>query len=184
VWTGTWKEVDNKYQRVPRFSWTDKTDLPYNKGMQFQLDDKATINKILKAEPDRKKQVRQDAQQQAKADTAVLRKLVIAMSRMGAFNDQMHHKINQPWHEQGNAQLAKVNYKEPTGADAEIVFNHGLNHAFRPNPHEWDAQKKTYVARSHDEQFALLRARAIENGMKHMRQHIYETTNGYEVVEV
>jgi hypothetical protein len=189
LWTGVWKHYTKEdgtssYRREPRYSWTDKVDLPYSKGMQLQLDHNGNVTELLKAEPDRKRQVRQDAQQQAKADTAVLRKLVIAMSRMGAFNEQMQHKIDQPWHEQGNANLAKVNYKEPTGADAEIVFNNGLNTSFRPNHHKWDEQKKIYVAISHDEQFMQLRARAIENGMKHLRKHIYETTNGYEVVEV
>ena len=117
-----------------------------------------------------------------KASTAVLRKLTIAMARMGTFDEHIKEAFKGRWRFNAVGKIDKVTYHEPTAHDAEVVFTHGLKATNTPDKHRYENGK--YVEISDAERFATLRTRAIENGMKMLRKHIYDTNDGYEKITV
>jgi hypothetical protein len=160
----------------------DKT-MPYKAGTQFQLTDtKSGKVECLNPPTDVKQIVKNESIQSAKADTAVIRKLAMAMLRMG-YEEHIEKKLANYWYAPPQTKLlADIDYKNPTGDDATAVLNHGMRVSNKPDAHVWADGK--YTERSMDERVRLMRERVIENGMKALRKHIYATTNGYEKVEV
>lgn len=159
----------------------DKT-IPYKAGTQFRVSTTQGKVDCLNPPKDIKSLVKNESIQQVKADTVVIRKLAMAMLRLG-FEEHIEKKLNNYWYApQQTKLLADVNYKNPTGDDALAVLNHGLRIANKPDAHVWiDGE---YKQRTMEERVRLLRERVLENGMKALRKHIYSTTGGYEKVEV
>jgi hypothetical protein len=159
----------------------DKT-IPYKSGTQFQVGFPLGRSECLNIPKDIKKVVKNDAVQQAKADTVIIRKLAMVMLRVG-FEEHIEKKLNSYWYAPQQIKLIKdVDYKNPTGEDAMAVLAQGLRMATRPDSHVW--KDGNYTELSMEERISMLRSRTLENGMKALRQHIYATTNGYEKVEV
>ena len=159
----------------------DKT-IPYKQGTQFQVGLPQGRIECLNIPKDVKKVVKNEAVQQAKADTVIIRKLAMVMLRVG-FEEHIEKKLNSYWYAPQQIKLIKdIDYKNPTGDDAMAVLAQGLRMATRPDTHVWKDGK--YTQRTLEEQISLLRSRTLENGMKALRQHIYATTNGYDKVEV
>jgi len=160
----------------------DKT-IPYKAGTQFKVyDDKTGKLDCLNPPSDIKQLVKNEAIQSAKADTAVIRKLAMAMLRLG-YEEHIEKKLANYWYAPPQTKLLDaVDYKNPTGDDAIAVLNHGMCISNKPDAHVWADGK--YTERSMEERVRLMRERVIENGMKALRKHIYATTNGYEKVEV
>ena len=161
---------------------SDRT-IPYKTGTQFRtVNSKTGLTECLNIPKDIKKVVKNEAVQQAKADTVIIRKLAMVMLRVG-FEEHIEKKLKSYWYGPQETKLIKdVDYKNPTGDDAMAVLAQGLRMATRPDTHVWKDGK--YTERSLEEQISLLRSRVLENGMKALRQHIYATTNGYDKVEV
>lgn len=159
----------------------DKT-IPYKAGTQFQVGGVHGRVDCLNIPKDIKNIVTNEAIQSVKADTAVLRKLAMAMLRLG-YEEHIEKKLNNYWYAPPQTKLlADVNYKNPTGDDAIAVLNHGMRIANKPDTHVWADGE--YKQRTMDERVRLMRERTLDNGMKALRKHIYSTTGGYEKVEV
>lgn len=174
-----------EHYAVPRYSWSDKTQIPYNPGLSFRLHPATgEITELLHAEPDRAYRVKPQIMKDVKADTAVLRKLVMTMARIGSFDGHMERKIEQSGWFSTDTELNDVNYKDPTGKDAEIVFLTGLSMAVLPDRHVWEPALRRYIKISTHERLQKLRARAVENGMKALRKHLYATQDGYELIDL
>lgn len=161
-----------------------KGNIPFSKGMQFRMDNNGYPSELINAEEDIKVLVKNEAIQQAKADTKIIRVLLRGMVRIGAFDQHIDARLNYKYASQTlvGAALSEVNYKTPLGSDAEAVFLHGLAKTSVPD-------RSTYVnnqwtQRKPEEIRALFVDNAIENGMKILRRHIYETTDGLERVAV
>lgn len=160
--------------------------LPYVVGTQFK-----TINygknggkvDCLNPPKDYKNLVKQEAIQQVKAETAVIRKLAMVMARID-FDEEIQARANSSWVQRKPCKaLHEVDYKNPTGEDALAVLYAGLYMTNRPDRSYYDDVQKKWVDRSIEEVVQGLRTRILENGMKALRKHIYNTTDGYEMVE-
>jgi hypothetical protein len=152
--------------------------------MQFRMDANGDPTELITVEEDIKLLVKNEAIQQAKADTKLIRVLIRGMARLGVFDQQIQDKLDRVWHHSARREinLAEVNYKTPLGSDAESVFLIGLEKSTAPD-------KTTYVGgtwakRSEEERRAMLIDNALENGMKLLRRYIYETTDGLERIKV
>ena len=160
----------------------DKT-IPYQAGVQFKVHD-GRLGKVdcLNPPADVKKVVKSDVVQRVKAETAVIRKLALVMLRVD-FDEHISNKLARNWYAPPIPKLIKdIDYKNPMGDDALAVLGHGLRIAQRPDKIVYvDDERRT---RTTDELTQMLRARVLDNGMKALRKHIYDTTGGYEKVEV
>lgn len=160
-----------------------KGNIPFSKGMQFRMDNNGYPTELIKAEEDIKVLVKNEAIQQAKADTKVIRVLIRGMVRLGVFDKQITEHLERKWYTKVNEfKIEEVNYKVPMGSDAEIVFNIGLEHTNVPDRSTY--VNNQWVQRTLEECRSILVDNAIENGMKALRRHIYETTGGLERVAV
>jgi len=161
---------------------TNDKSIPYKMGTQFRtIDSKSGLTECLNPPKDIKKVVKNEAVQQAKADTAVIRKLAMVMLRVG-FEEHIEKKLNSYWYAPQQIKLIKdIDYKNPTGDDAMAVLAQGLRIANKPDTHVW--VDGAYKPRTMDERVRLMRERVLDNGMKALRKHIYATTGGYEQVE-
>lgn len=161
--------------------------LPYTQGIQFKTITRGHggLTECLNPPKDVKKLVKQDAIQQAKADTAVLRKLAKVMLRVG-FEEHIEKKVDGYYHAQGvkAKPICDVDYKNPTGDDAYAVLKAGLVMSNRPDFHVWSAEEGKYIERPRDVRVQILRERVLENGMRALRSHIYNMTDGYERVAI
>ena len=161
----------------------DGCNIPYSAGMQFRMDKNGDPTELITVEEDIKMLVKSDAIQKAKADTKIIRVLIRGMVRLGAFDRQINEYMDRRWYAKPNAfDLKDVNYKTPLGSDAEIVFNYGLDHTTVPDRSTY--VNNQWVQRKPEEVRAILVDNAIENGMKALRRHIYETTDGLERIAV
>lgn len=185
--TGRYYDMKAGWLKQPWCAHTPDNTIPYVAGTQFK-----TINngrdgglvECLNPPKDMKKLVKQEAIQQVKAETAVIRKLAKVMLRVG-FDEYIEKRIDRHWGLRIEAKpLSEVNYLNPTGDDAMAVLKAGYDKSNRPDDSIFDSSVGKYVERPRDVQVQILRERVLENGMKALRQHIYETTNGYEKVEV
>jgi len=99
------------------------------------------------------------------------------------FDQQIMEHLDRKWYTKVNEfKVEEVNYKTPMGSDAEIVFNLGLEHTTVPDRSTY--VNNQWVQRKPEEVRAILVDNAIENGMKALRRHIYETTGGLERITV
>lgn len=164
-------------------SWCASGSMPYKPGTQFNVGiDKGKVD-CINPPADIKNLVKNEAIQQAKADTVIIRKLAMVMLRVG-FDEHLDQKLDRYWYApQILKKLDEIDYKNPTGDDAMAVLCHGLRTTSRPDEHVFNDTTNSYGKRSRDEQLQILRSRVLENGMKALRKHIYTTTGGYEQVE-
>jgi hypothetical protein len=162
----------------------DGCNIPYSAGMQFRMDNGGHPIELVKVEEDIKMLVKNEAIQQAKADTKVIRVLIRGMVRLGVFDQQIQDKLDRVWHHSARRviKVEEVNYKTPLGSDAESVFLLGLEKSSPPDRSTY--VNNQWVQRNPEEIRALLVDNAIENGMKALRRHIYETTGGLERIAV
>lgn len=158
---------------------TSTTSLPYVKGTKFQLNDDNNRMECLNKPDDVKLFVKNDAIQQAKASTAVIRKLVMAMSKLGEYDDMMNNK----WGVHSTLLIAEINYASPTAEDAKAVFAHGLRTSTGSDRYRY-VDGQGYVQIPEHERIQSYRMRCIENGMKALRKHIYQSSDGYERIVV
>lgn len=174
------------WQKQPWCAHTPDNTIPYVAGTQFK-----TINngrdgglvECLNPPKDMKKLVKQEAIQQVKAETAIIRKLAKVMLRVG-FDEYIEKRVDRHWGLRIEAKpLSEVNYLTPTGDDAMAVLKAGYDRSNRPDDSVFDSAQGKYVTRPRDVQIQILRERVLENGMKALRQYIYTTTDGYEKVE-
>lgn len=164
-------------------AWCVDGPIPYKAGTQFQLHIPGSVVDCINPPKDMKQLVKHDAVQRVKAETAVIRKLAKAMLRVG-FDDYIekrmdHYSAIPP----KTKPMTEVDYRNPSSDDAMAVLAAGLRAATRPDEHKWDATAGKYIQRPRDVRIQILRERVLDNGMKALRQHIYETTGGYEQVE-
>jgi hypothetical protein len=161
----------------------DGCNIPYSAGMQFRMDANGDPTELITVEEDIKMLVKNEAIQKAKADTKVIRLLIRGMVRLGVFDQQIMEHLDRKWYTKVNEfKVEEVNYKTPMGSDAEIVFNLGLEHTTVPDRSTY--VNNQWVQRKPEEVRAILVDNAIENGMKALRRHIYETTGGLERITV
>lgn len=175
-------------QQTP-MPWSPSTDywranIPFSAGMQFRMDNNGHPTELLKVEDDVKMLVKNEAIQQAKADTKVIRLLLRGMVRLGAFDHHIDERIERRWsvNQLDRTPLKDINYKVPMGSDAKAVFLLGLDKANVPDRSTY--VNNQWVQRKPEEVRALFVDNAIENGMKALRRHIYETTGGLERITV
>jgi hypothetical protein len=161
--------------------------LPYAVGTQFKTLSNGRNGgfvECLNPPKDYKNLVKQEAVQQVKADTAIIRKLAMVMARID-FDAEIQARANSSWVQRKPTKaLHEVDYKNPTGEDAMAVLYAGLYMTQRPDKSYYDHVQKKWVDRPMDEVIQALRTRIVENGMKTLRKHIYNTTDGYELTEV
>ena len=159
-----------------------KENIPFSDGMQFRMDVDGSPTELITVEQDIKVLVKNEAVQQAKADTKLIRVLIRGMARLGVFDIQVQDKLDRVWHHSARRviKLEEVNYKNPLGSDAESVFLLGLEKSSPPDRSTY--VNNQWVQRKPEEVRAILVDNAIENGMKALRRHIYETTDGLERV--
>lgn len=181
------RRYDQKHGWVPQAWCPDKSTLPYVAGTQFKT---ITVGRLggqvdcLNPPKDVKNLVKQDAIQKVKAETAVIRKLAMVMSRID-FEEAIMSRINYSYPPRRDYKpICDVDYKNPTGEDALAVLHAGLYVTNRPDRSRYDDVQKKWVDRPMDEVIQSVRDRVIENGMKALRKHIYNTTDSYEQVEV
>lgn len=179
--TSTW---GSDYKRTPRYAWTDKLNLPYHPGFTFQLDNTGKVESIVHMNPDKRIRVNPDMAKKTKADTTKIRKLTRVMARMGAFDQLTQQRMEQRWNFAKPKSISDVNFTDPSGEDAEIVFANGLVVTQPASGYEYNAVTQQYDRVSPEQMRNKTRERAVENGMKMLREHIYQTQNGYEAVEV
>jgi len=143
-------------------------NLPFHEGMQLQMDDDGKIIDIPVIKDDIKMVINKEITQRVKADTAVLRKLVKGMARMGAFDVQIHARAN------GKVlaleEDVKIDPQNPTGSDAEHIFMRGLNSSYAPHSGYVDG---TWTSFPIEMRVLSLRDKAISNGLKWMRTELY-----------
>lgn len=161
--------------------------LPYVVGTQFKTIDNGRLGgrvECLNAPKDYKNLVKQEVIQQVKAETAVLRKLAMAMLRID-FEEQIMARINFSYPPRKEYKAIKdIDYKNPTSEDAMAVLYAGLYTTNRPDRSYYDSVQQKWVDRPMADVIQALRTRVLENGMKALRKHIYNTTDGYDMVEV
>jgi hypothetical protein len=169
--------------------WSPSTDswranIPFSTGMQFRMDSNGHPTELLKVEEDIKVLVKPEAIQQAKADTKIIRLLLRGMVRLGAFDHHIDERIDRKWSvdQPKRTPLKDVNYKVPMGSDAEAIFLLGLDKANVPDRSTYVGNQ--WVQRKPEEVRAIFIDNALEHGMKLLRRHIYETTDGLERVTV
>ena len=159
--------------------------LPYAAGTQFRTVSNGKnggLTECLNPPKDVKHLVKQEAIQQAKAETAVIRKLAKVMLRVG-FDEYIDQRIDNYWVPFLDTKpLAEVNHLNPSSEDAMAVLAHGLRTANRPDLTVWRGGK--YIEIEREVRVQQLRERVLENGMRALRKHIYKTTDGYDTVEV
>lgn len=161
--------------------------LPYVAGTQFKTlsnGKNGGFVECLNPPKDYKNLVKQEAIQQVKAETAVIRKLAMVMARID-FDDEIQARANSSWVKRKPCKaLHEVDYKNPTGEDALAVLYAGLYITQRPDRSHYDRTLQKWVDRPMEEVVQGLRTRILENGMKALRKHIYNTTDSYDMVEV
>jgi hypothetical protein len=157
-----------------------KSNIPFSTGMQFRMDANGDPTELLKVEQDIKVLVKPEAVQQAKADTKIIRLLLRGMVRLGVFDQHIQDKLDRVWHHSARRviKIEEVNYKTPLGSDAESVFLLGLEKSSPPDRSAYVNDQ--WVQRTNEQRYALLVDNAIDNGMKMLRRHIYETNDGLE----
>lgn len=160
--------------------------LPYVAGTQFKTlsnGKNGGFVECLNPPKDYKNLVKQEVIQQVKAETAVLRKLAMVMARID-FEEQIMARISFSYPPRREYKALKdVNYKNPAGEDALAVLYAGLYITQRPDRSRYDINLQKWVERPMEEVIQALRNRIVDNGMKALRKHIYDTTDGYEIVE-
>lgn len=183
----TGRYYNNGWLKQPWCAHTNDKTIPYVAGTQFKTISKGRdggLTECLNPPKDMKKLVKQEAIQQVKAETAVIRKLAKVMLRVG-FDEYIEKRVDRHWGLRIEAKpLSEVNYLNPTGDDAMAVLKVGYDKSNRPDDSIFDSEQGKYVPRPRDVQIQILRERVLENGMKALRHHIYTTTDGYEKVEV
>lgn len=178
---------DHKAGWVPQEWCAAGKSLPYVAGTQFKTISTGRAGGVvdcLNPPKDFKNLVKQEAIQQVKAETAVIRKLAMVMLRLD-FDEEIQARANSSWLQRNtNKPLSEVDYKNPTGDDAMAVLYAGLYITNRPDTSRYDPVQKKWVDLPMDEVIQGLRTRVLENGMKSLRKYIYSTTDGYDLVEV
>jgi hypothetical protein len=161
-----------------------KENIPFSTGMQFRMDSDGLPTELITVAPDTKVLVKPEAIQQAKADTKIIRLLLRGMVRLGAFDQYVQERLNRQWYvdQPKRTPLSDINYKTPLGSDAEALFLLGLDKASTPDTSCY--VNNNWVQRKPEERHAILVDNAIEHGMKMLRRHIYEITDGLERVTV
>jgi hypothetical protein len=128
---------------------------------------------------DRKTVKSPEMKTQMSKELDTLRKVVIGMARMGAFDDVILNKINRQYHSQSVRSIDEVNIEDPTAEDALAVFVSGLRNADASH-YSW--RSGTYNKISTEELTQSLRKKAVTNGLSHLREYLYRTRNGYTQV--
>lgn len=162
-------------------NWVAST-IPYKAGLMFKLSS-TTGDPIELFTPveDASMLVKKEAIQVVKADTKVLRVLIRSMARLGVFEEAVRNRLTSyrsyaPF----KATLRTIDYKNPTAESAHAVVAIGLTRVNTPNLSHY--VNGTWSRRSTEEVVQELTDRAIDSGLKALRSHIYDTTNGYERV--
>jgi hypothetical protein len=162
-----------------------KANIPYSTGMQFRMDKDGDPTELLKSELDVKVLVKKEAIQKARADTKLIGVLMRSMIRLGVFDEHIELALDGKYHwsaPKTDAKIENVNYKEPTGEDAQTLFLVGLNKTNRPDLSTYVNNVWAQVPR--ETRRATFVSRIIDNSMEMLRRHIYETTDGLERVPV
>lgn len=153
--------------------------LPYTPGAQFKVYDEE-----LKREPDYlnpptdvKLVKDKDMSQQLKRELDTIRKLTIGMARMGSFDSVEHSFLKGGrWGVKSEINVENINYAEPTAEDAKALFALGVQ-SVEIGRYYYTGQG--YTQRSDEEMLLELRKRAAANGIKKLREHLYEQRNGF-----
>lgn len=155
--------------------------IPYKAGLMFQLNTYGEPIKLLTPAEDISVLVKNEAVQQVKAQTKVLRVLVRSMARLGVFDDLANERLGSYRSYAPNDELLdQIDYKSPTAEGARAVLTIGLARVNVPNQsHYVDG---TWTKRSLEDRRRELLDHAIDAGLKVLRKHIYATTDGYERV--
>lgn len=162
-----------------------RSNIPYSAGMQFRMDKDGYPTELLKSELDVKVLVKKEAIQKARADTKLIGVLMRSMIRLGVFDKHIDGALDGKYNwstPKANQEIQNVNYKEPTGEDAQTLFLVGLNKTNRPDLSTYVNNVWAQVPR--ETRRATFVSRIIDNSMEMLRRHIYETTDGLERVPV
>ena len=155
-------------------------NIPYKEGIMFRLDvASGDPRELLTPIQDVAVLVKNEAIQQVKADTKILRVLLRSMARIGVFDEAVVERLDSyRSYAPVDDLLGSINYKDPSGEDAQKVVHAGLTSVNTPQLSGY--VNGVWVKRSPEERIKELRERAIESGMKQLRSYIYKTTDGYE----
>ena len=161
-------------------------NIPYKPGIQFQMDDKGCPVKVLNPPEDKARYVKKDRIHAVSMQTADLRKLLVTMARLGSFDGAAKAKAERlywSWTQKHQGPLKpihEIDVANPTGEDATALFMYGVQHTESPDRGTWVNNK--FVEGSPEERMEKVKTKAIAKGMQLLRQHIYEFSDGYEIV--
>jgi hypothetical protein len=162
-------------------------NIPYKPGIQFQMDDKGCPVKVLNPPVDMSRYVKKDRIHEVSKQTADLRKLMVAMARLGSFDEAAKAKAERLYWSWAKTlgevkPIDKIDVTNPMGEDAIALFVYGLNHTQSPDRGTW--LNHAYVDSPIEDRIEEVKTKAVKRGLQLLRQHIYESSDGYEIVPV
>jgi len=176
---------DNKFAGVT--DWNDDPangNIPYKPGIQFQMDDTGCPVKVLNPPEDRIRRVKRDLIPVVSKQTAQMRKLMNVMSRLGSFDAFAKGKAERNYSRWGieTKAIEQIDVANPIGDDAISLFVLGLNGTHSPDRGGYVGGN--YVDYPLEQRMDEVKTKAIDAGMRLLRQQLYGTLNAYEVVPV
>lgn len=162
-----------------RGNWADNK--PFFAGLQIDMK----TNKLLNPKEDLTVVVAKDALKEVVAKTRLIRKLMMGMARMGAFDDLVERRQQYRFMDLPDLASDPINLDDPTGDDARRVMQLGLGQTDVPNLSYYGGSNgSTWTTRSTQEQLELLRDNAVQKGLELLRRHMYKLENAYVKVPV
>lgn len=153
--------------------------LPYTPGAQFKVYEENLKRQpdYLNPPPDVKLVKDKDMSQQLKRELDTIRKLTHGMARMGSFDVIERTFLEKGrWDIKPEISVENINYTEPTADDAKALFTLGVRIT---EISRYCHTGQGYMKRSNEEMLIELRKRGAENGLKRLREHLYEQRNGF-----
>lgn len=108
-----------------------------------------------------------------KADTAVIRKLMISLASMGHFDQLVKIQLGSVDSARRPIDMHAVRYKNPSVADAERLFKIGV--AYTPLPGFSDFDSGSWQLRTQQGRILHMRNEAIDLAMRMLHDHIQKT---------
>jgi hypothetical protein len=152
---------------------------PYFAGMKWDVARGGAV--LLNPQPDLKLVVNNEHVQKVRKEFDALRKLTRTMVRLGSFDDFAKLYMQHRWQIKltDYKDLAAIDPNNPIGDDALAIIAFGGYNISRPDMHYWDHTVKQYIKRDPHTVMREWLMRAMERGLKEMRQTYYRSNDGY-----
>jgi len=152
---------------------------PYFAGMQWDVTNGGA--KLLNPQPDIKMVITNEHVQKARKEFDQIRKLTRTMIRLGSFDDFARQYMMNRWDIKVETyrSLTEIDLANPIGDDVMALMAIGGYNVPRPDLHVWDKATRSYTRREPEQVMREWLMKAMERGLKELRNIFYENNDAY-----